>query len=250
MRSLSVVPTIPGIPIDLSTIDYLEAYQYDTAFMHASRSNKHWLLQLTVHFSQNSLIRAFNQIGAKSVNVLPVEMVNFVKYVDAFCETLRRHCEGENTIIFPRLSAFLPLDGKDNKALIACLERMEQWVREAVQLPEKADSIELIAAMEVMAPVLRANMHEQVKHMSPSALQSVLSGPELRALVNEDIAWIAQNSRMEYFLPFLVLHHDRRTNEAWPGLPDEANNALPELVAANSECWDYAPFNLSGQPQH
>ncbi|CEL61570.1 hypothetical protein RSOLAG1IB_10133 [Rhizoctonia solani AG-1 IB] len=231
MCSLSVIPTIPGIPTDLSTIDYVEAYPYDTAFMH------------------NCLIRAFNQIGAASMKVLPVEMVNFVKYVDAFCETLRRHCEGENKIIFPRLSASIALDGEDNKELLGFLERVENWVQEAVRIPEKVDLIELVTAMEIMAPVLSKNMHGQVNHMSSSALRSSLSGPELRALVNDDIAWIAQNSRMEYFLPFLVLHHDFSTNEAWPGLPDEAKSALPELVAANSECWNYAPFNLSGQPQ-
>ncbi|KAJ1305851.1 hypothetical protein OPQ81_010576 [Rhizoctonia solani] len=229
MRALPVIPTIAGNPTDLSTMNYVDAYRYDTAFMH------------------NTLIRAFNQIGAKAMKVLPVEMVNFAKYVDAFCETLRRHCEGENMIIFPRLSIHTLLDGEDNRAVLACLERIEQWVREAVQLPEKADPIELVAAMEVMAPIFMLNMHDQPHHMSSSALQSALSGPELRALVDEDIDWIAQNSRMEYIIPFLVLHHDRSTNEVWPGLPDEAMNALPELVAANSECWQYAPFELSGQ---
>ncbi|KAF8756717.1 hypothetical protein RHS01_04587 [Rhizoctonia solani] len=213
MHSLPTVPTVAGIPTDLSTIDYVDAYRYDTA--------------------------AFNQIGGKALKVLPTEMVNFVNYVDAFCETLRRHCEGENTIIFPRLSSFTALDGEDNKALLGCLERMEQWSmrqhRYALQHPEKADSVELVAAMEVMAPVFSSNMHEQVNHMNPPALKSALTGPELRALVDEDIAWIAQNSRMEYFLPFLVLHHDRSTNEAWPGLPAEAKNALPELMAANPE---------------
>ncbi|QRW25181.1 hypothetical protein RhiXN_07130 [Rhizoctonia solani] len=221
MHSLPTVPTVAGIPTDLSTIDYVDAY------------------------------RAFNQIGGKALKVLPTEMVNFVNYVDAFCETLRRHCEGENTIIFPRLSSFTALDGEDNKALLGCLERMEQWVHEAAQHPEKADSVELVAAMEVMAPVFSSNMHEQVrKPHEPPALKSALTGPELRALVDEDIAWIAQNSRMEYFLPFLVLHHDRSANEAWPGLPDEAKNALPELMAANPECWHYAPFDLAGQLQN
>jgi hypothetical protein len=113
MCSLSVIPTIPGIPTDLSTIEcaltsissylyltqfnsnsYVEAYPYDTTFMHVSRNQQALASSLMVHSFQNCLIRAFNQIGAASMKVLPVEMVNFVKYVDAFCETLRRHCEG------------------------------------------------------------------------------------------------------------------------------------------------------------
>ncbi|CAE6450866.1 unnamed protein product [Rhizoctonia solani] len=230
MSALPFIPTIAGTSTDLSTMDYLDAYRHDTAFMH------------------NTLIRAFNQIGAKAMKVLPVEMASFSKYVDAFCETLRRHCEGENTIIFPRLAEYTPLNGEDNTAVLGYLERIEQWVREAVQLPEKADPTELIAAMEVMAPIFSENMHEQLNHMSSSALGVSLSGPELRALVNDDIAWIAHNSRMEYFLPFLVLHHDCSTNEIWPSLPDAAKDVLPELVAENSECWQYAPFNLAGQP--
>ncbi|CAE6471243.1 unnamed protein product [Rhizoctonia solani] len=228
MSALPIIPIIDGTPTDLSTMEsYVDAYRHDTAFMH------------------NALIRAFNQIGAKAMKVPPVEMANFISYVDAFCETLRRHCEGENNIIFPRISAHTSLNGEDNLAVLGCLGRIEQWVREAVQLPEKADPTELIAAMEVMAPVFSKSMHEQLNHMSPSALQSALSGPELRNIINNDIAWIAQNSRMEYFLPFLVLHHDRSTNETWPGLPDEAKNVLPELVTVNPECWQYAPFSLS-----
>ncbi|KAH7329790.1 hypothetical protein B0J17DRAFT_709904 [Rhizoctonia solani] len=221
MSAPPMIPTIVGTLTDLSTMDYLDAYRHDTAFMH------------------NTLIRAFNQIGAKARKVLPVEMASFAKYVDAFCE---------NTIIFPRLAEFIPLNGEDNTTVLEYLERVEQWVREAVQLPEKADPIELIAAMEDMAPVFSKNMHEQLDHMSPSALGAAVSGPELRTLVNNDIAWIAQNSRMEYFLPFLVLHHDCSTNEIWPSLPDAARSVLPELVAANPECWQYAPFNLAGRP--
>ncbi|CAE7127830.1 unnamed protein product [Rhizoctonia solani] len=227
MSALPIIPTLTGTTADISTMDYIDAYRHDTTFMH------------------NTLIRAFNQIGANAIKVLPSEMTNFASYVDAFCETLRRHCEGENTIIFPRLSAYTPLNGEDNITVLGYLGRMEQWVQGAAQLPEKADPTELIAAMEAMAPAFSKNMHEQPNHMSSLALRLALSGPELRALVDDDITWIAQNSRMEYFLPFLILHHDSTTNEAWPGLPDAAKNALPELVAANSECWQYAPFNLA-----
>ncbi|EUC56437.1 hypothetical protein RSOL_179410, partial [Rhizoctonia solani AG-3 Rhs1AP] len=228
MSALPIIPTIVGSPADLSTMDYTNAYRHDTAFMH------------------NTLIRAFNQIGVKVMKILPSEMADFASYVDAFCETLRRHCEGENTIIFPRISVHTSLNGQDNTILLTYLERIEQWVREAIPLPEKADPTELMAAMEAMTLVFSKNMHEQPNHMSPSALQLTLSGPELRTLVNDDIAWIARNSRMEYFLPFLVLHHDSRTNETWPGLPEEAKKALPALVAAHSACWRYAPFTLDG----
>jgi hypothetical protein len=125
--------------------------------------------------------------------------------------------------------------------------------------------------MEIMAPVLSKNMHGQVSNIdityivmprpdyAPGEPHELLSASIIPigagtkstrqwyaatfALLHssaahvfkDDIAWIAQNSRMEYFLPFLVLHHDFSTNEAWPGLPDEAKSALPELVAANSE---------------
>ncbi|CUA74179.1 hypothetical protein RSOLAG22IIIB_11013 [Rhizoctonia solani] len=229
MSVLPVIPTMVGTSADLATMDYADAYSHDTTFMH------------------NTLIRAFNQIGAKAMKIPPPEIIDFATYVDAFCETLRRHCEGENTIIFPRISAHTSLNGEDNAALLSCLERVEQWVRDTAQLPEKADPTELVAAMEVMAPVFSKNMHEQPKHMSPSVLRSALSGPELRDLVNTDIAWVAQNSRMEYLLPFLVLHHDISTNEAWPGLPEMAKKALPELAAVNLGCWKYAPFTLREQ---
>lgn len=89
--------------------------------------------------------------------------------------------------------------------------------------------------------------------MSSSTLRPCIAGPELRDLVNgkgatfmgaitlshhfalDDIAWIAQNSRMEYLVPFLVLHHDRSTNQFWPGLPEEARSALPALIETHAE---------------
>lgn len=51
---------------------------------------------------------------------------------------------------------------------------------------------------------------------------------------SDDIAWIAQNSRIDYLVPFLVLHHDRSTNEFWPGLPEEAKSALPALIETHA----------------
>lgn len=231
MSSMPPIALIAASGADLSTMDYVDAYQHDTALMH------------------NTLIRAFNGIVAQALKVLPSEMESFACYVDAFCETLRRHCEGENTVIFPRIATHVPLNGADNQAVLRRLIRVEEWTRDAIQTPEKADPIELMAAMEIMAPAFEENMHGQVKLMTASALASCISGPELRGLVNDDLAWIAQNSRMEYLLPFITLHHDRSTNEIWPGLPDEAKNVLPALIESHAEAWNFAPFDLSGRPR-
>lgn len=231
MHPEAPISIIPASPNDLSTMDYLDAYYHDTAFMH------------------NTLIRAFNGIIKQTLKIQPFEIPPFATYVAAFCETLRRHCEGENSIIFPRLASHVPLNGADNLAVLDGLERVEEWVREAVRVPEKADPTELKAGMEAMAPSFIASTHEQVELISPSTLRTCIAGPELRGLVNDDIAWIAQNSRIDYLVPFLVLHHDRSTNEFWPGLPEEAKSALPALIETHAASWLYAPFDLSGLPR-
>ncbi|KAF8608044.1 hypothetical protein BDV93DRAFT_519115 [Ceratobasidium sp. AG-I] len=231
MRLDAPTSVLPGSSNDLSTMDYLDAYYHDTVFMH------------------NTLIRAFNGITSQALRIQPFEIPPFSTYVDAFCETLRRHCEGENSTIFPRLASYVPLTGADNLAVLEALERVEEWVREAVRVPEKVDLAELLAAMEAMAPRFTASTHDQVKFMSPSTLRPCIAGPELRGLVNDDIAWIAQNSKMEYLIPFLVLHHDRTTNAFWPGLPEEVKSVIPALIETHAAAWVYAPFDLSGQPQ-
>ncbi|QRV83838.1 hypothetical protein RhiJN_11854 [Ceratobasidium sp. AG-Ba] len=245
MNPKAPIPVLDCVPADLETMDYLDAYIYDTSMMH------------------NALIRGFNSVVTQAAKIQPCEVSAFATYVAAFCETLRRHCEGilivnqrnqsianpgtvgENEIIFPRLVTHVALDGSDNVAVLQKLERVEEWVREAVETPQKTDPMELKAAMEVLAPVFALNMHDQVKQMSPALLRPFTSGPELRALVDDDIVWIGQNSHMEYLLPFLFLHHDRTTNAYWPGLPAEAKAAVPALVGMHSESWTYAPFSVN-----
>lgn len=43
---------------------------------------------------------------------------------------------GENSIIFPRLASHVPLNGADNLAVLDGLERVEEWVREAVRVSD------------------------------------------------------------------------------------------------------------------
>ncbi|KAG9086200.1 hypothetical protein FS749_003850 [Ceratobasidium sp. UAMH 11750] len=225
------IPTLACASADLASMDYLDAYCHDTALMH------------------NTLIRAFNGIIARVLKIQPCEIPAFSVYVAAFCETLRRHCEGESSIIFPRFRSHGALDSTDNLAVVQRLKRVEEWVRDATEAPEKSDPAELKAAMEILAPVFASNMHDQVKWLSPTTLREFVSGPELRALVNDDIMWIGQNSHIEYLLPFLFLHHDRTTNACWPGLPEQAKSALPELVGMHPDSWVYAPFDLAGNPR-
>ncbi|KAG9093609.1 hypothetical protein FRC06_011434 [Ceratobasidium sp. 370] len=134
----------------------------------------------------NTLIRAFNGIVARALMIQPCEIPAFSVYVAAFCETVRRHCEGENTIVFPRFGSQVALDGADNLAVLQGLKRVEGWVQGATEAPEKTDPAELKAAMEVLAPVFASNMQGQVKRLSPASLCNFVSGPELRALVNGD----------------------------------------------------------------
>ncbi|QRV97943.1 Hemerythrin HHE cation binding domain [Ceratobasidium sp. AG-Ba] len=227
MNPKAPIPVLDCVSADLETMDYLDAYIYDTSMMH------------------NALIRGFNSVVTQAAKIQPCEISAFATYVAAFCETLRRHCEGENEIIFPRLVTHVALDGSDNVAVLQKLERVEEWVREAVETPQKTDPMELKTAMEILAPAFASNMHDQVKQMSPTLLRPFTSCPELRALVDDDIMWIGQNSHMEYLLPFLFLHHDRTANAFWPGLPAEAKAAVPALVGMHSESWSYAPFSVN-----
>ncbi|KAG8740046.1 hypothetical protein FRC10_004804 [Ceratobasidium sp. 414] len=168
MPTSAPIPTLACTSADLVTMDYLDAYCHDTALMH------------------NTLIRAFNGIVARVLKIKPCEFPAFSVYVAAFCETLRRHCEGENSTIFPRFASHITSDILDNSAVLQRLKRVEEWVRGATEAPEKTDPAELKAAMEVLAPVFASNMQDQVKCLSPALLRDFVSGPELRALVNGD----------------------------------------------------------------
>ncbi|KAG8698031.1 hypothetical protein FRC09_007474 [Ceratobasidium sp. 395] len=155
MSNDAPIPTLACTTADLVTMDYLDAYCHDTALMH------------------NTLIRAFNGIIARAMRVQPCEVPAFSVYVAAFCQTLRRHCEGESAIIFPRLALQATLTGADNLAVLQKLERVEEWVLNATEAPEKADPTELQASLEILAPEFASNMHDQDECISSTPLNLV-----------------------------------------------------------------------------
>ncbi|KAL1660445.1 hypothetical protein GGF50DRAFT_118929 [Schizophyllum commune] len=234
MFPLATLP-VANVPSDLNSADPRTALRHVNTLM------------------KNDLLRALNAIQSNGAHTLPGQpsFPAFLDYASRVCGVLELHLEGDQkffTTKDPRVggrslfevfgytdTGYMPIAIAGVQAL---KEKIEGWKLN----PAPYSPAVLTHEMAFAGPMVNG-MKQHVAAIKEDALQAATSKEALVEMVEENLKWFTGQYTAEFLLPFVVAHHDLATTDAWPPIPAEAREALPELVKEHQDLWQFAPFH-------
>jgi len=204
---------------------------------------------------KNTLIRALNRINelAPLIPSSHPSFLPFLNYVGFSVDMLLLHLEGDATFFGSpnvngkSLQSYLgPNSNPPTVWLQDNLKDLRKELRGWNEAPGEYTA-KILQENLTFGPKWVALIEKQAESMSADRLTEAISDDELRALIKDNIQWLAGNSDISVLLPFVVSHHDPITSKYWPALTPEGQAGLSDIAQLHSECWAFAPFYITGE---
>lgn len=222
------LPLLPSIPDDLENLDTRHALPHLMALM------------------KNTLIRGLNRIHACAPLVIigHPALPPFLDYVRSLLVQLDVHLEEDATFFSANaLAAIATSDANPDtqtirESIVSLTSLVSTWINDdTFYCPSTlCDGLSF-------GPALVAVMQAQIKTLTPTLLDSIISRLDLFELITSSVNRVGERSDMTFLLPFVVSHHDHTTSTHWPKIPEDGIEAFPTLILSHPGCWQFAPFN-------
>lgn len=201
-------------------------------------------------FMKNAFIRALNHVYETSFQLQPGDsrVQHFIHYAKSAIELLRVHMEGD-CLFFTTctegqslVEALGPTCCPDAEHVIEALVTLSDTLAKWMKNPNSY-SADVLRDHLSFGHILVACMHAQIDYLSFHRLSATISDADLRQMIHTNVEWFASNSDISFLLPFVISHHDPSTSSYWPPIRKEGIEALPVLLKAHEDCWQFAPFD-------
>ncbi|KAG0694746.1 hypothetical protein DFH29DRAFT_814997 [Suillus ampliporus] len=238
------LPLLPSIPDDLENLDTRHALPHLMALM------------------KNTLIRGLNRIHACAPLVIigHPALPPFLDYVRSLLVQLDVHLEEDATFFSANaLAAIATSDANPDtqtirESIVSLTSLVSTWINVGVSLSFRSQFItreqddtfycpSTLCDGLSFGPALVAVMQAQIKTLTPTLLDSIISRLDLFELITSSVNRVGERSDMTFLLPFVVSHHDHTTSTHWPKIPEDGIEAFPTLILSHPGCWQFAPFN-------